>query len=70
MNGSGLGPGGRLKRRGEIHLENNQVQMPRIMRQALVGWPPEMMRRVSRVAIYLVEMWRDGIERRLLSRLI
>ena len=57
MTGSGLGPGGRLKRREEIHLENNQVQTPRIMRLALVDQPPVMMRRGSRVAIYLVERW-------------
>ena len=57
MTGSGLGPGGRLKGRGDIHLENNQVQTPRIMRQVLVDRPPVMTRRGSRVAIYLVERW-------------
>jgi len=32
MKGSGLGPGGRLRRREEMHLEKSQVKKPRATR--------------------------------------
>jgi hypothetical protein len=49
MKGSGLGPGGRLRRRVEIHLENRKEQTPRSTRQEL----GEM----RRDAMFWVERW-------------
>lgn len=60
MKGTDVGPGGRLRRRADIHPENKKVQRPRITRQALVDRTGEIR---GRVGILNFE-WRGGIERR------
>jgi hypothetical protein len=52
MNGTDVGPGGRLKRRAEIHPENRKVQTPRATRQALMDKAAEMTGRWWRDAIF------------------
>lgn len=55
MNGSGLGPGGSLRCRVEIHLESSsEAQTQVITIKVLVNTPPEM-----RVDMICVERW-DG----------